>query len=56
MNNPTSIRIRVSRFLDERYRLRDQSGYFAELFLWGAIVFVATWPLFTLFYAMELLR
>jgi hypothetical protein len=56
MNNPTSMRIRVSRFLEERYRLRDTSGYFAELFLWGAIIVIVTWPLFTVINAMTFIR
>ena len=56
MNNMTSMRIRVSRFLSERYQQRERPGYFADLLLWGVIVIVAMWPMFVLAQAMEGLR
>jgi hypothetical protein len=56
MKTTTSMRVRVSRFLSERYRQRERPGYFADLFLWGVIVITVTWPLFSLAHAMEMLR
>lgn len=56
MNNITSIRICVARFLSERYRQRERPGYFGDLFLWTIIVMAATWPMFTLAHVMEMLR
>ena len=56
MNNITSIRIRIARFLSERYRQRERPGCFADLFLWAVIVVIAAWPMFPLARAMEMLR
>ena len=56
MNNMTSMRIRASRFLSERYRQRERPSYFADFSLWGVIVITATWPMFTLIHAMGMLR
>jgi hypothetical protein len=57
MKATTSMRMRASRFLSERYRQRERPGYFADLFLWGVIVItVVIWPLFPLAHAMETLR
>jgi hypothetical protein len=56
MNNLTAMRLRASRFLSERYRQRERPDYFAEIFLWGVIVIMATWPMFVLIRAMEMLR
>ena len=57
MKATTSMRMRASRFLSERYRQREQPGYFADLFLWGVIIItVVIWPLFPLAHAMETLR
>jgi hypothetical protein len=57
MKATTSMRMRASRFLSERYRQRGRPGYFADLFLWGVIIItVVIWPLFPLAHAMETLR
>ena len=56
MNNTTSMRLRASRFLSERYMQRERPGYFADLFLWAVIVITVTWPMFALVHAMEMLR
>jgi hypothetical protein len=56
MQTKSSLRARLSRFLDERYAHREQPGYFVDLFLWGLIVIIATWPLLSLAMAMELVR
>jgi hypothetical protein len=52
LNTTTSIRLRASRFLSERYRQRECPNYFAELFLFAVIVITATWPIFSLANAM----
>jgi hypothetical protein len=52
LNTTTSIRLRASRFLSERYRQRERPSYFAELFLFAVIVITATWPIFSLANAM----
>ena len=56
MNNMTSMRLRVSRFLSERYQQRERPCYFTDLFLWALIVIIATWPMFAVVHAMEMLR
>jgi len=54
--NTTAIRVRVSRFLSERYQQRERPCCFADLFLWFLIVTTVAWPLFSLVQAMEMLR
>jgi hypothetical protein len=56
MINMTSMRLRASRFLSERYQQRERPCYFTDLFLWALIVMTAAWPLSALFHAMEMLR
>ena len=56
MKNRTSIRIRVSRFLSERYVQREQPNYFPELGLLGIIVIAAIWPILPLANALAALR
>jgi hypothetical protein len=48
MKSTTSMRLRVSRFLSERYSQRERPGYFAELFVFALIVIAAIWPIFSL--------
>jgi hypothetical protein len=52
MKTKTSMRLRVSRFLSERYAQRERPSYFAELFVFALIVITATWPMFSLARAM----
>jgi len=52
----TSIRLRISRFLSERYTQRECPSYFAELFLFAVIVIIATWPIFSLANAMAVIK
>ncbi len=52
MKTKTSMRLRVSRFLSERYAQRERPNYFAELLVFALIVITATWPLFSLVHAM----
>jgi fatty acid desaturase len=57
MKNMTSMRIRVSRFLSERYRQRERPGFFADFALWGVIVAAAVvWTWVPLVRAMETLK
>jgi hypothetical protein len=56
MNDISSIRVRVARFLSDRYSQRERPGYLADLFLWGVVVMIATWPILTLAHAMEMMR
>lgn len=56
MKNKRPIRIRVARFLSERYLQRERPGYFADFFFWGVTVIIAVWPMFSLVHAMEMLR
>lgn len=52
MNTATSMRLRTSRFLSERYYRREQPGYFVELFLFALIFITVTWPIFSLAHAL----
>jgi hypothetical protein len=56
MKNRTSMRIRVSRFLSERYFQRERPNYFPELGLFGIIVITAIWAILPLTNAMAALR
>jgi hypothetical protein len=44
MQTTNPIRIRLSRFLTDRYAYRSQPGYSFELVAFGIIVFTAIWP------------
>lgn len=52
MNTTNPIRIRLSRFLTDRYAYRSQPGYSFELVAFGIIVFTAIWPVILLANAM----
>jgi len=56
MNNTLSMRIRISRFLSERYQHRERPCYFVDLFLWFVIAIMVAWPLMQLAQAMEWIR
>jgi hypothetical protein len=56
MNKTTSLRLRAFRFLSERYYHRERPNYFAELLLFGLIIIIAVWPMFSLASAMTLIR
>jgi hypothetical protein len=56
MKNRTSTRIRVSRFLSERYVQRERPNYFPELGLFGIIVITAIWAILPLTNALAALR
>ena len=52
MTSTTPARIRVRRFLTDRYAYRTQPDYFSELIAFGIIVVTAAWPMFVLDNAM----
>lgn len=54
MKNPTSIRVRVSRFLSDRYAYRAHPSNISEVVAFGLIVVLAIWPIFLLANAMAL--
>jgi hypothetical protein len=56
MKNRIPLRIRVSRFLGERYRHGEGPVYVAELFLCGFIIILASWPMLLLTAAVPTLR
>ncbi len=57
MKTITSMRVRASRFLSERYRQRERTGYFADLVLWAVVLVTAVvLPWFPLVQAMETLK
>jgi hypothetical protein len=57
MKTMTSMRVRASRFLSERYRQRERPGSLGDLFLWGVIIVSAVvWPWLPLVQAMETLK
>ena len=56
MEKTLPLRIRVSRFLEERYVHRAQPHYFPELILFAVIVVVSIWPMISLPSLMETLK
>ena len=52
MKSTTPIRIRVRRFITDRYAYRTQPNYISELVVFGIIVLSAAWPVFLLAGAM----
>jgi hypothetical protein len=50
------MRIRVRRFLTDRYAYRDRANYLPELVVFGIIVISASWPIFSLATLMATLR
>jgi hypothetical protein len=55
-DSKTSMRLRLSRFLSERYAQREQPGVAAEFVLLALIILTAIWPMFTLAHALGLSR
>ncbi len=52
MNNTTPRRIRIRRFITDRYAYRAQPDYLSELITFGVIVFSVFWSMFVLASAM----
>jgi len=50
------MRLRILRFLEERYVHRAQPHYFPELALFGIILILAAWPMFLVAAALNMLR
>ena len=48
MKATTPMRIRVNRFLTDRYAYRDRANYLPELVIFGLVVIVAIWPILSL--------
>ena len=55
-DSKTSMRLRISRFLSERYAQRERPGVAAEFVLLALIALTAIWPMFTLAHALGLSR
>jgi hypothetical protein len=56
MKTTMPMRVRISRFLEERYVHRAQPHFFPELALFGLTVIIAVWPMISLASAMETVR
>ena len=56
MSSFTTMRVRASRVLSERYHHRERPNYFADVILWGLIIILAVWPMLSLVAALERLR
>jgi len=52
MKSTTPARIRVRRFITDRYAYRMQPSYLSELIAFGIIVVTAFWPIVVLASAM----
>ncbi len=52
MKTKKSMRVRVSRFLSDRYAYRAQPNHVPELVVFAIIVVTAIWPVFSLANAM----
>ncbi len=52
MKTKKSMRVRVSRFLSDRYAYRAQPNHVSELAIFAIIVVTAIWPVFSLANAM----
>lgn len=56
MKNTTPFRIRLSRFITNRYAYRTQPNYLYELVAFALIVLTAILPFFALAHAMAVIR
>jgi hypothetical protein len=52
MKSTTPTRIRIRRFITDRYAYRMQPNYLSELVAFGIIVLAAFWPIIVLASAM----
>jgi hypothetical protein len=48
MKDTTPTRIRIRRFITDRYAYRTQPNFLSELVAFGIIVATAAWPIFML--------
>jgi len=56
MKATMTMRLRILRFLEERYVHRARPHYFPELALFGVILILAVWPMLLVAAALETLR
>ena len=56
MKNTTPFRIRLSRFITNRYAYRTQPNYLCEFVAFGLLVVTAILPFFALAHAIATLR
>jgi hypothetical protein len=56
MKNTTPLRIRLSRFITNRYAYRTQPNYLYELVAFSLLVLTAILPFFALAHAMAAIR
>jgi hypothetical protein len=56
MKNTTPLRIRLSRFITNRYAYRTQPNYLCEFVAFGLLVLTAILPFFALAHAMATSR
>ena len=52
MKSTTPTRIRIRRFITDRYAYRAKPDYLSELIAFGIVVVAASWPIFVLANAM----
>jgi hypothetical protein len=48
MKSTTPTRIKIRRFITDRYAYRSQPNFLLELIVIGIVVLTAVWPIFTL--------
>jgi hypothetical protein len=56
MKNTTPLRMRVSRFITNRYAYRTQPNYLCEFVVFAFLVLTAVMPFFALAHAMAAMR
>ena len=56
MDPTTPMRVRIARFLSDRYVHRDRANYIPELIVLGLIIVAAAWPMLSLAAAMALAK
>ncbi len=56
MKTTMPMRLRISRFLEERYVHRARPHFFPELALFGLILILAAWPIVLVAAALHMLR
>jgi len=54
MKDTNSMRLRIARFIRDRYAYRTEPSYGSELVVFGLIVLTAIWPILLLADAMVL--
>jgi hypothetical protein len=56
MKTTMPMRVRIIRFLSDRFRQRERPSNITELLLWGLIVIISAWPMISLAAAIEAMR